>query len=224
MPSRFPTIPGMANAKQAPSHWVVHKFGGTSLADADHYLRVSEILGQRGETHQAIVVSAMAGITNRLLHLVELASKNLPYQAELEELQQIQKQTTEVLADEDALADLQADIADISDILHSTSLVGHAGALIRDRISGYGELWSARQLAAFLNSQGVRARFLDARDFIVTTSCEMGPSVNWKRSQKGMRACWDNDLALSSTDPISVVIPGYISADVEGHATTLGRS
>ncbi len=44
--------------------WTTHKFGGSSLADSDCIAHVAKLLTEQGDDHQAIVVSAMAGVTN----------------------------------------------------------------------------------------------------------------------------------------------------------------
>src|SRR5262245_12874074 len=55
--------------------WTVHKFGGTSLANADRYRAASEIvLSQRSGERVAVVVSAMSGVTNALIDSVNLAA------------------------------------------------------------------------------------------------------------------------------------------------------
>src|ERR1044072_3361111 len=56
--------------------WVVHKFGGTSVADAGRYKSVADILLARraaGE-HAAVVVSAMSKGADALLGLVSGAA------------------------------------------------------------------------------------------------------------------------------------------------------
>ncbi|HEX8336735.1 MAG TPA: hypothetical protein VF621_08390 [Pyrinomonadaceae bacterium] len=49
--------------------WAVHKFGGTSAADAGRYKAVAEILLARRAAGEraAVVVSAMSGVTDALL-------------------------------------------------------------------------------------------------------------------------------------------------------------
>ena len=56
--------------------WVVHKFGGTSVADAGRYQAVAGILLARraGGERAAVVVSAMSGVTDALLGLVSGAA------------------------------------------------------------------------------------------------------------------------------------------------------
>ncbi|WP_157723006.1 hypothetical protein, partial [Stenotrophomonas pictorum] len=52
---------------------VVHKFGGTSVANADRYRHVGQLLLARGEEEQITVVSAMKGVTDALIELATLA-------------------------------------------------------------------------------------------------------------------------------------------------------
>ena len=45
------------------SRWIVHKFGGTSVANAERYRAAAEIVvSSRGERQAAVVVSAMSGV------------------------------------------------------------------------------------------------------------------------------------------------------------------
>src|ERR1043165_6241045 len=60
--------------KYMSTEWIVHKFGGTSVADADRYRAACEIvLSQRSGERVAVVVSAMSGVTNALIEAVNLA-------------------------------------------------------------------------------------------------------------------------------------------------------
>ena len=62
---------------EADKHsWEVHKFGGTSVADADCFRRVAALLHSQEGRRQAVVVSAMGGMTNALLELVTQAEQS----------------------------------------------------------------------------------------------------------------------------------------------------
>ena len=50
--------------------WIVHKFGGTSVANAERYRHVAKVLAERPEKRKAVVVSAMSGITDALIQAV----------------------------------------------------------------------------------------------------------------------------------------------------------
>src|SRR5258707_12229260 len=53
--------------------WIVHKFGGSSVADAGCFRRVAEIVEASPNPREAVVLSACRGVTHALLGLVTLA-------------------------------------------------------------------------------------------------------------------------------------------------------
>src|SRR5689334_19471176 len=57
--------------------WIVHKFGGTSVANAARYQGVARILRQRHNagSRVGVVVSAMSGVTDALIRIVEAAGR-----------------------------------------------------------------------------------------------------------------------------------------------------
>src|ERR1043165_8272192 len=81
------------------SKWIVHKFGGTSVADAERYRGVAEIVLARAPGERtAVVVSAMSGVTNVLIQSVELAATNdSTYLIKLEDLQRRHLETLAAL-------------------------------------------------------------------------------------------------------------------------------
>src|SRR6476619_3588728 len=59
------------------SAWVVHKFGGTSVANAERYRASAEIvLSSTPGERVAVIVSAMSGVTNELIDAVGLAARH----------------------------------------------------------------------------------------------------------------------------------------------------
>ena len=60
------------------SRWVVLKFGGRSVATAENWARIAEILRSRLEENLRPVVchSALAGVSNALIELLELAERD----------------------------------------------------------------------------------------------------------------------------------------------------
>ena len=56
----------------------VLKFGGSSLADAERFLRVADIaVNTHGQSQVALVLSAPAKVTNHLVALVEQTSRGM---------------------------------------------------------------------------------------------------------------------------------------------------
>src|SRR5690349_18517379 len=73
--------------------WVVHKFGGTSVAGAERYRGVAEIMRREPGARKGIVVSAMSKVTDGLIRTVEAARQRVEtpgedYGALLEALKQ----------------------------------------------------------------------------------------------------------------------------------------
>ena len=64
--------------------WVVHKFGGSSVADAACFERVAAILDASPAPRLGVVLSACKGVTDALLGLIRLAeAQDETYRAEI---------------------------------------------------------------------------------------------------------------------------------------------
>ena len=65
-------------SSKAPAAWVVHKFGGTSVYDAQCFTKVADIIEAQPGRRVAVVLSAAKGVTDVLLGLVDLAERQDP--------------------------------------------------------------------------------------------------------------------------------------------------
>ncbi len=203
--------------------WKVHKFGGTSVANAKCYGAVIEIL--RGEKFQrrAVVVSAMSKVTDALIHLVELAGKrDESYVFLAEELiAKHQHAIRELMAPERAraLAEiLQRDLNDLKEILRGVWHGRGSSERTAELVSGYGEIWSAQILAAALENAGLEATWLDARDVLVVEPDETSAQVDWVRSGEKL------DQWVKKDEAATVVVTGFVASTREGIPTTLKRN
>jgi aspartokinase/homoserine dehydrogenase 1 len=204
--------------------WTVHKFGGTSVADAACVRRVAGIIAKEPD-NLGVVVSAMKGVTDDLLGLVDRAARRETVDAQLEALRERhERSAVELLGVAGAkpvLAQFERELEDIQSILKALSLVRSASQRSRDLISGFGEVWSARQIAAFFKVEFAKKRdvvFVDARDVLVIDKGEMGPVVAWDASRPRLNA-----LLPAGFKGIAV-ITGFVGSDREGLPTTLGRN
>ncbi|HEX6300991.1 MAG TPA: bifunctional aspartate kinase/homoserine dehydrogenase I [Acidimicrobiia bacterium] len=204
------------------TQWVAHKFGGTSLADADAYREVTAIIENSGHPRQAVVVSATAGMTDGLIELVSRAARRDAGSEELaDRLRDRQVSIVEELLDtkpHDLIARIDKDFADIKDVLRASSVMGTALANAIGAVAGFGEVWSARLLATYLQDRGVSAAMLDAREILVVSPAETTPVVDWETSAANLES-W-----LAGNDHDVVVITGFIASDTTGAPTTLGRN
>lgn len=203
--------------------WVVHKFGGTSVQDAQRYLEVTQIMDQQGEPKKVIVVSAMSGVTNALIHLVQLAaSRDESYIGKCSELKFKHLQTLDALIPssfaQGVRKTLEIDFDEILEILRGIYLVGTESEKITELIAGYGEIWSARLLEALLSFQKKEVAWLDARKVLIVRPYESHVAIEWETSKKLF-----NHWQSEHSQPW-VVITGFIASTPHGVATTLKRN
>lgn len=202
--------PVPASLSTASTSWVVHKFGGTSLAAAACYANAVDIIFDIDSKHRrCVVVSAMGEIkansdvsrlmeadkqkrgdtttpfatsdkvTNLLIKATELAAKNdTSYLTYLSQLKARHNDVCDQLLNEaewtgkphyssvleelrirkaKLIGDLHQDLDDLSYILRATWLSKQYD-LEHNWWFGYGEIWSARLIATYLNIRNLAAR------------------------------------------------------------------
>jgi aspartokinase/homoserine dehydrogenase 1 len=205
--------------------WVVHKFGGTSVANADRYRQVAKIIVARPESRRAVVVSAMRGVTDSLVRVVEMAARR--DRAYLDVLDELRNRHREAVADllpagpgDDLLERFERDFTDLADVLHSTWLLRSHSDRAMDLLTGLGEVWSAQMLAAHLEELGESVAWLDARSVLVVAKGLSGMEVDWEASAERLRS-WFASLPAT---PATIVATGYIASTPDGLVTTLGRN
>jgi aspartokinase/homoserine dehydrogenase 1 len=204
---------------------VVHKFGGTSVADAKCFRQVAEIVAARPEQRRLIVVSAMAGITDQLVRAVHVAGKqDLAYRDIMTAVGNRHRQTIAELLSAEAAGRLcealTRDLAIIEEVLHVTTVLHGYSRNGLELVSGYGEVWSAQMLAALLRQEGESVDWLDAREVLTVTRTETGADVMWPES----RARADAWVAQHGGLPSTLVITGFVASTEDGLAATLGRN
>jgi bifunctional aspartokinase / homoserine dehydrogenase 1 len=207
--------------------FIVHKFGGSSVADAECIARVAGIIEADPHPRLAVVLSACKGVTDALLDLVALAeAQDATYLQKLGALRTRHTAIASQLLPRAAAANpfieqLEADCTDIAGILHTVSLIRSAAHNIRDLVAGYGEIWSTRLFAALLAERAKSAppvRWIDARKAVVVEWGPLGPAVQWTESQAAIDALVPADFGGT------LVITGFIAAKKNGVQTTLGRN
>jgi bifunctional aspartokinase / homoserine dehydrogenase 1 len=222
-------------AELTRSTWIVHKFGGTSLGNADRIRTVADIMLQSAidggaDAKTFIVVSAVGGITDKLVRLVDAATSRDPDSHYLEELEAVYeahvKLVDELLSKQargTVLAGLTANMKDLRDLLRACWIARSASPRVRDLIEGHGELWSAQILWAVLREKAGKRpiSWLDARDVLVARPTE-GPS---NRKVIDFNASRRNLTDWVKSNPVNfVVATGFVCQDPEGVPSTLGRN
>jgi len=206
--------------------WVVHKFGGSSVADAECFRRVAAILEAQTTRRLGVVLSACRGVTDALLRLVDLAEQqDDSYRGEIAALRARHATIAETLLAPDSarlyLAGFDRDCHDLEGILHTVRLTRSAARNVRDLIAGYGELWSTKLFHRFFEARGRRegeVRWIDARRAVVVEWGSLGPAVEWDASRAKLAELTGADFAGT------LIITGFIASDRRGVQTTLGRN
>jgi aspartokinase/homoserine dehydrogenase 1 len=218
-----------ASGRQASPHQnvVALKFGGSSLLGAERMLHAAGLV--RAATQDAnviVVVSAMKGVTDRLLSISRaLAEGKLPQarnEAEgvihlhcnvLQDLQLAEEQHDRVRRSLQLLG---------RDLVHEVPLDGHVAATaeLADRLASFGERFSARLFAAALEKSGVAAIPVSSSDFVLTCDTFRDAKPHLEESRERGRAIL---LPLLEAGLVPVVT-GFIGATPDGRITTLGRN
>lgn len=207
--------------------WNVHKFGGSSVKDANCFQQVARILRtlpkQKFDCGTAVVVSAMGGITDQLINLTQTAvSGDSAFSERLESIRNRHVDVAQTLLDSERCqsfcSSLEQNCKDLQEILRGLSLLKSHSERAIEFISGYGELWSAQLLNFYLQSIGLKSQWLDAREVLRVEAQANNVLVNWSASQLNL----DKQLKKDTSD--FLVITGYIASTMEGVPTTLKRN
>ena len=204
---------------------IVMKFGGTSVADAPAFENVARIVATQRQASPVVVVSAMSGVTDRLLAATTIASQRNAREAisSLEDLfERHNREAKQLLGASEAamfserVNDAARHVADLlTNIEHNPSEF----KALQDGVVSTGETLSSTLLAEVLKQHGITARQVDARRCIITdeeyTSASPLMDLTFSATQNELRPLLEN-----KTVP---VLGGFIAATRSGTTTTLGR-
>ncbi len=205
-----------------PSAIRVMKFGGTSLAGADRLRAVVDIVAAARATHRVcVVVSAMLGVTNLLLH-----GGHVPDREEADRLlASFRERHAEVVA---ALAeDLSREVAPVQvelaalealghRLLHGMALLEEGPPSVLAQVSSLGERAASAILLALLKARGLTPHYLDPVEYIRVE----GDPLQARPRMADIEA----RFATVKTGPEGLwVLPGFFGGDAQGRILSLGR-
>src|SRR6202158_1745283 len=206
--------------------WIVHKFGGSSVADAGCFRRVADIIEASPNPREAVVLSACRGATDALLGLVTLAEKpDGDFPSAIEALKRRHMDLAASLVSKEACerynTQLETDCRDIAGMLQTVRLIRSSTYSMRDVISGYGEIWSTRLFAPYLRERG-RIRgdvlWIDAREVVIIEWGSLGPAVQWAVSEANLQRLVPPGFTGR------LIVTGFVASTIKGIQTTLGRN
>ena len=205
----------------------VMKFGGTSVGDASCIGKAAEIVrAAANENSIVVVVSAMSGVTNRLIEAAN-QSRAGNEEAVAEIFERLVEQHDDVIT---ALTQshaervcLQGQLRDLfaegKRLCQGTALLRELTPRALDSISGLGERLCAPIVAAAMSEIGVGSKAMDATELIVTDSHHGAaePKIELIRTR-----CQAAITPLLRKNVVPVVT-GFIGTSEDGVLTTLGR-
>src|SRR4051794_18203010 len=207
---------------------IVMKFGGTSVADAEAIARVVGIVKGARESSglpPVVIVSAMSGVTDRLLELTEAAGRRrdahvLNGVADLSRrhFEAVERLLPPEFAS-DVLAEIGSQLDDLRALLKATGILRAASPSAHDAIVCTGELMNSRILAAALAHAGVATAWVDSRRAVVTDGAHTaaGPLANETREAVA------REIVPRVAEGRVPVLGGFVGATAQGVTTTLGR-
>ena len=201
----------------------VHKFGGSSVADAARYRAVAPLIDD-GAPACMIVVSAMQGVTDALVALAAAARQGQALEPALSALSQRHLDAAADLdpGDRQGVARaLRRELGGLSmqlDRLSAGYWPDDHAERIAAALPGLGEVLSSHLLHATLGGDAAGWQRLDAREVLVVHPGEMGVGVDWSASRARL-ADW-----RARHPGQRIVITGFVARDAHGEATTLGRN
>ncbi|MEX6253964.1 bifunctional aspartate kinase/homoserine dehydrogenase II [Providencia huaxiensis] len=201
----------------APCHRQLHKFGGSSLADAKCYQRVAAIMANYSQPGDLMVVSAAGSTTNQLINWLKLSQidRISAHQAQ-QILRRYQLDLIESLLPEPKAKELsQLFIQDLERL--SVLLDKPNSDVTYAEVVGHGEIWSARLMSEVLSQADMASSWLDARLFLRAERAAQ-PQVDEIQSRYLLQQ------QLTQLPNRRIVVTGFISRNQQGETVLLGRN
>lgn len=188
------------------------KFGGSSVKDAEMFLKVADIVTSKLDQKPVVVLSAVKGTTDLLLvSLDESISDKYDSFKKIENNHKIILQDLDI---DQTLVDDELD--ELKKALEVNSKEKDQDAKLIDYISFFGERMSIKILAALLNKQGIQSDSFVSGDIGMITDSKFGDATILEDSPKKL-----NEF-ITKLDLIPV-ITGFGGKDKKEEFTTFNR-
>ena len=196
----------------------VYKFGGASVKDADGVKNLFKIINTQRE-NLIIVVSAMGKMTDAFEVLCNAYfNKTGGTREALQHIKEFHRQIIcELFGDRSGEVEAACDklYAELQRILDGEPSLSYDYEY--DQIISFGELLSTTIVAAYLERQGRKAKFIDIRKCLITDQNYRNACVNMELSQQ---LC---QRTFTFQDTFMYITQGFIAGTTTNQTTTLGR-
>ena len=204
--------------------WVVLKFGGASVAGGRGWDTIARLVRRRLEQgfRPIIVHSALAGVTDDLEALIELARRDEHADSE----QALAKRHHELARDmgiSDPDRHLGSELENLAQLLRGIALTGEAGYRARVKVLAMGERLAGRLGAAALAGKGIEISTVSPAKLLRAAKRDWASE---RESTLHAVCAHDPDpeaVALLESLPGVPLTQGYIARNDEGEEVLLGR-
>src|SRR6266568_5866488 len=204
---------------------IVMKFGGSSVQDATAIRRVASIVASRLADQPVVVVSAMGGVTDKLVQVAETAARSdlSPALSLLEVIR-----ARHVAAADNMLNPAEASkftdelddrLAECTALITKIAAQGSVTQGQHSYMLSFGEVLSSTLVAAAFNALAIPSAHEDSRKLIVTDSRH--PAATLLASQTRTKLLEVIPPLLEQE--LVPVLGGFIASSESGEVTTLGR-
>ena len=197
------------------------KFGGTSVANAESLQSVISIVkSQKQKT--VVVVSALGGITNLLIDLLEQAAKkDSSYLDGIDTIRQRHMEPIEsILAKKDQsdiITFLDDKLIQLENLLQSVFQLEEITERTLSKVSSLGEILSAKLISAFFTEMGIDHHLHNPTQLIATQIKNGKIVVDFEKTKQ------QTDYHFEATKESIHLVSGYIAGNESRELTTLGR-
>ncbi|MBT4290948.1 MAG: aspartate kinase [Deltaproteobacteria bacterium] len=205
----------------------VLKFGGTSMGSVSAISQSAQIVKKASQDSKVmVVVSAISGMTNLLIELIELARKQKQrlIAGRLNKMEEIHRSILKDFVDEEDLDEIwKKEFAPafkkLRYVLTGISFIGELTDKTYAFICIFGERFSSRIMAYALQKEGMQGLKINAKRVISTDSQYLEANVDFKKTAERTKRII---LPLLQKE-ITPVVMGFSGKDTHGDTTLLGR-
>lgn len=193
------------------------------MRSADRINQVMDIIESNINNGEklTVVVSALGGITDLLLNMASTAAKGKnDYQDLYAEFRHRHNEAAQILLGEnytEYTALLNENHDTLKSLLEGIFLVREVSPRTKDYVVSFGERNSAFLISKALQQRGLKAEYLDARKIIITDKNFTKANVHFDITNDRIQKYY------AENSDHTHIVTGFVSADVGGLTTTLGR-
>ena len=197
----------------------VFKFGGASVKNADAVRNVGRILSKQNNESLLVVISAMGKTTNKLEELVNAYYYGGDKKALFQEVKDFHTTIVSELIESDSdFYEVDNLLIELECIVEKKLDKSLSFDEVYDNIVPFGELLSTKIINTYLNRIGYHSRWIDARNFVITTEKNRSAKVVWEDTVPLIKAS-----LLPLVKRQTIITQGFIGRSIKHKNTTLGR-